>query len=201
MVIALGLLASIFVVVLSVSIQRNAIIGVTSLLMLATIGQYALLERWSTVALSVVTLAYGLLTLFESRWPWLRSPLSLTALFAAYTGTFIAMNGFALNVDTIAFLASLSGVVLMTLNNPLTAKWVMLFNGLTWSVYQISTGAYGQLPGEGLFIMGVVTSMVMLYRARRQGKDLSQVPELAQVIRNKFRKDTSEGLAPQPSVC
>lgn len=188
MVIALGLLASLFVMVLSISIHRNSIITVTSLLMLATIGQYALLGRWPTVALSVVTLLYGLVTLLERRYPWLKSKWALVTLFASYTGVFMVMNGLTFSVDVIAFLASLSGVVLMTLANPLAAKWVMLFNGLTWSAYQIATGAYGQLPGEAVFIFGVVASMVMLYRARAQGQPLSSVPELAQVMRDKFPK-------------
>ena len=202
MIIALGLLASFFVAILWVSIQRNTIIGVTSLLMVATIGQYALLGRWSTVILSVITLSYGLITVLESRWPWLHSRMSLAVLFSAYTGAFLFMNGLTLNVDVVAFAASLSGVVLMTLTNPLAAKWVMLFNGLAWTTYQLSTGAYGQLPGEAIFIVGVLVSMVMLYRAKFAGRDLSEVPELAHVIRAKFRaKESSKGLANQASVC
>lgn len=186
MVIVSGLIASLFVVILSFTIQRRNIVLVSSMLAAATIVQYALLGKYSTMVLAVVTIVYGVVTLFEKRYPVLQSRWSFVVLSVVYSVVFFAMNGFTVSVELLAFVASLSGVVVMALDNQLVVKWLMLVNGLTWMVYQLSVGAHGQLPGELFYTVGVLFSLFVLYRAKFKGIDLSTVPELSTVVRRKL---------------
>lgn len=186
MIIAIGLVASLFVVMLSFTIQRKNIVVISSLLATTTMVQYALLDKYSTMLLAAVTLLYGLVTLFEKRFPVLTTNHALPALVIAYSAVFFFVNGFQFNIELVAYLASLSGVVVMAINNQILVKWLMLVNGLAWVVYQISAGAYGQLPGEAFYTVGVVFSMVVLYRAKRSGMDLNKVPEFSTILKNKI---------------
>lgn len=200
MIIAAGLVASVFVVMLSFTIQRKNIIVISSLLASTTIVQYFLLDKYSTMLLAAVTLLYGLTTLFESRFPVLRSNYALPVLSVAYTAVFFFVNGFEINIELVAYLASLTGVLIMAIKNQLLVKWLMLANGVAWLVYQLSAGAYGQLPGEVFYTVGVVISMIVLYRAKFAGMDLNKVPEFSTILKNKvserFKKDNSEKMVP-----
>lgn len=200
MIIAAGLVASVFVVMLSFTIQRKNIIVISSLLASTTIVQYFLLDKYSTMLLAAVTLLYGLTTLFESRFPVLRSNYALPVLSVAYTAVFFFVNGFEVNIELVAYLASLTGVLIMAIKNQLLVKWLMLANGVAWLVYQLSAGAYGQLPGEVFYTVGVVISMIVLYRAKFAGMDLNKVPEFSTILKNKvserFKKDNSEKMVP-----
>lgn len=200
MVIVIGLIASIFVIMLSFTIQRKNIIIISSLLAVATITQYAMLGKYSTMLLAAVTLLYGLTTLFESRFPVLRSNYALPVLSVAYSAVFFFVNGFEMNIEIVAYLASLTGVLIMAIKNQLLVKWLMLGNGIAWLVYQLSAGAYGQLPGEVFYTIGVIVSMIFLYRAKFAGMDLNKVPEFSTVLKSKvverFKKDESEKMTP-----
>lgn len=188
LVIIVGLIASVFVVMLSFTIQRKNIVAVSSMLAIATIVQYAMLEKYSTMFLAATTLLYGLLTLFERRFPVIGSKYALPVLAMAYSAVFFVVNGFQVNMEIVAYLASLTGVLIMAVKNQLIAKWLMLFSGVAWVVYQVSAGAYGQLPGEVFYTIGVLVSMVILYRARHSGIDLNKVPEFSTILRSKFVK-------------
>lgn len=189
MIIAVGLLASIFVIMLSFTIQRKNIVLVSSLLAVATITQYAMLGKYSTMLLASVTLLYGLTTLFERRFPVLRSNYALPVLAVTYSAVFFVVNGFEMNMEIVAYLASLTGVLIMAIKNQLVVKWLMLANGVAWSLYQINAGAYGQLPGEIFYTFGVIVSMIILYRAKFDGIDLNKVPEFSTIIKNKLMKN------------
>jgi len=186
LVIVIGLVASVFVVMLSFTIQRKNIIAVSSMLAIATIVQYAMLEKYSTMFLALTTLLYGLLTLLERRFPMVGSKYALPILALAYSAVFFIINGFHVNMEIVAYLASLTGVLIMAVNNQLIAKWLMLFSGVAWVVYQVSAGAYGQLPGEIFYTIGVIVSMVVLYRAKFAGMDLNKVPEFSVILKNKI---------------
>jgi hypothetical protein len=46
----------------------------------------------------------------------------------------------------------------MWFQNPIKLKATMLVMGLIWMSYQIAAGAYGQLPGEVVFLAGIIIS-------------------------------------------
>lgn len=192
MVITLGLLASIGVVALAFSIRRQSIVIVSLILALLTMTQYALLDKWTTVTLGAITLVYGIIIAFESTFPILKSRWTLTILSIFYTVTFFLMNGININMDILAYTASLTGVLIMGMSNPITAKWVMLINGITWSAYQVFSGAYGQLPGELFYTAGVIITLVLLYKTQSRGDSLDSVPEIGTILIRKFKQGTSE---------
>lgn len=188
MVIFLGLIASVLVVALAFTLQRRNIIIVSMLLAVVVAVQYLLLGRGTAATLNLVTLAYGVLTFYETRYPWLKSNLSLILLGGAYSGVFFLLNGVALNLDVLAYIASITGVIVMGVQNQIAAKYLMLINGVTWTAYQLGTGAYGQLPGEVFYTVGVIISLVILYRAQGQGKDLNEIPELGRLLLGFFMR-------------
>lgn len=192
MVITLGLLASIGVVALAFSIRRQSIVIVSLILALLTMTQYALLDKWTTVTLGAITLVYGIIIAFESTFPILKSRWTLTMLSIFYTVTFFLMNGININMDILAYTASLTGVLIMGMSNPIAAKWVMLINGITWSAYQVFSGAYGQLPGELFYTAGVIITLVLLYKTQSRGDSLDSVPEIGTILIRKFKQGTSE---------
>lgn len=192
MVITLGLLASIGVVALAFSIRRQSIVIVSLILALLTMTQYALLDKWTTVTLGAITLVYGIIIAFESIFPILKSRWTLTILSTFYTVTFFLMNGININMDILAYTASLTGVLIMGMSNPIAAKWVMLINGITWSAYQVLSGAYGQLPGELFYTAGVIITLVLLYKTQSRGDSLDSVPEMGTILIRKFKQGTSE---------
>lgn len=136
--------------------------------------------------LAAVTLLYGLVTLFERRFPALGSNYALPVLSLVYSAVFFFVNGFEMNMEIIAYLASLTGVLIMAVKHQLVVKWMMLANGIAWLVYQMSAGAYGQLPGEIFYTVGVIVSMILLYRAKFAGIDLNKVPEFSTVLKSKI---------------
>lgn len=187
MVFVVGLIASLFVIMLSFTIQRRNIVLISSMLAVATMTQYALLGKYSTMLLAVVALLYGFTTLFEHRFPVLSSRYVLVVLVAAYSAVFFVVNGIQINVEIVAYVASLTSVLIMAAKNQLLVKWLMLVNGFAWLFYQLNSGAYGQLPGEIFYTIGVLFSMAMLYRAKNAGIDLNTVPEFSTIIKNRLQ--------------
>ena len=187
MVFVVGLVASLFVIMLSFTIQRRNIVLISSMLAVATMTQYALLGKYSTMLLAAVALLYGFTTLFERRFPVLSSRYALMALVVAYSAVFFAVNGVQINVEIVAYVASLTSILIMAVKNQLLVKWLMLVNGFAWVFYQVNSGAYGQLPGEIFYTIGVLFSMVMLYRAKNAGIDLNTVPEFSTLIKNRLK--------------
>lgn len=183
LIITLGLCASAAVIFLSLAIQRKQVIIATALVSVFTLAQYALLGKGTAVALTAITLAYALIIPLEKRYPWLLTRWTPYALGLIYTAAFLAMNGLSLGFDVLAYLASISGTVLMAVKSPLVAKYLMLSNGLAWAVYQAGTGAYGQLPGEAFFLAGTLISLFLIYKQKRKGGALSEVPEVTTLIR------------------
>lgn len=191
MAIALGLLASALVFVMSLTIKRPNVIKLSLLLSLVCAAQFAVLGEWGTVFLNITTALYTVGLMLSGKFPQLGGHKAAYVLVAVYTTGFLLINGLALSWGLLSFAASIMGALMLMIGNPLRLKWAMLINGLLWTVFQVASGAYGQLPGEALYVAGVVYSIVMLTRARNRGKDLRSVPELTDRIRawNSARKD------------
>lgn len=187
MVFFFGLCASVLVIILSFMIQRRSIVLVSSVLACFTMAQYALLGKSATVVLAAITLLYGVVTLFEKKYPILGSKNALWVLCGVYSASFILMNGIRFDWEILAFVASLTGVVIMAMKNQLAVKWIMLGNGVTWCSYQLIVGAYGQLPGEIFYTVGVLVSLKMLYSAKKRNIPLDKVPEVSTILKKKFQ--------------
>lgn len=73
----------------------------------------------------------------------------------------------------------------------------MLLNGVTWVIYQSMVGAYGQLPGEVFYLTGVITSLAMLYKARKKNIPLSQVPNINELLFSRLKDRKSKDILPR----
>lgn len=111
---------------------------------------------------------------------------------------YFVINGFAVSWAILALAGTIIGSIAMYLKNPIKLKWTMLVMGLVWLSYQLATGAYGQFPGEMVFLTGIIFSLTMLYKARRRGIPLEEIEELPALLRRKFserkNKDTDDKL-------
>ncbi len=186
MVIALGLLASVIVILMSITVQRKNIVVLSILMAVITSFQYFLLEEIGTVWLGAVSLIYAVAMSKENRIPFVKTwTFSIITLVAYVVGYFL-INGITFTWGLMALTASLIGTFMLRIHNPIYLKWAMLVNGLTWLTYQLAVGAYGQLPGELVYVVGIVVSLGLLNKAKKNGVNLLDVPEFMTVIKNKF---------------
>lgn len=186
MVIALGLIASVLVIMMSITVQRKNIVLLSIIMAVITSFQYLLLGEIGTVWLGAVSLIYAVAMSKESTFPFVKTwAFSIVTLIAYATGYFW-INGFSPTWGLLALTASLIGTFMLRIHNPLTMKWAMLFNGLTWLTYQLAVGAYGQLPGEAVYLVGIVVSLSLLNKAKNKGVNLLDVPEFMTIVKNKF---------------
>lgn len=188
MVLVIGMIASVVLVFMSLSSKRNLIVLFSSIVSVLTLAQYALLDRWATAILSVITLMYGLTIPFEKKFPWLRSKISTIILGIVYSAAFFSVNGFKINIELLAYVASLLGTIIMALENRWIGKWMMFVSGLCWLGYQFSVGAYGQLPGEIFFTVGNICTLFMLWSSMKRGVPLNEVKELPMLLKEKIGK-------------
>lgn len=192
MAIALGLIASILVVLMSLIIKRDNVVKLSIVLGVTTTAQYAVLHEWGTVWLTSISALYAVCLLFAQRYPALGSQKVAYALVIVYTTGFIAINGVNLSWGLFSYAASILGALMLLISNPLGLKYAMLVNGVLWTVFQVSSGAYGQLPGELLYVAGIIYSVIMLSRAKKRGVDLRLVPEITTVINSKLSQRKKE---------
>ena len=126
-----------------------------------------------------------------------RTHVFTAAVLSIQTAGYFAINGFTLNWGLLALAGTVIGTLAMWFDNPINLKATMLFMGFIWLAYQISAGAYGQLPGEFVFIAGIIVSLTMLVKAQNKGIPLSEVEELPTLMRRKLaeRKSSKAELA------
>lgn len=184
LVFLVGLIASIIITLMAFSIQRKSILILSVLTGVFTTIQYALLGENGTALLTTISLVYALALCFSAKFPIVESKWVALTLMAIFTTAFIGVNGFSISWSFVSYVASLIGAFMLLFKNQLVLKWMMLLNGLSWATFQLVSGAYGQLPGEVLFITGVVFSLVVMIRAEKRGQSLDDVPEFSTVLKN-----------------
>lgn len=145
-----------------------------------------LLNQTATTYLIGVSLAYSILLVLEKKIPLVRTHSFTAGVLLIQTVGYFAINGFSWNWGLLALTGTLVGTLAMWFQNPITLKTTMLFMGFIWLTYQTSAGAYGQLPGEFVFIAGIIISLTMLMKAHKKGIPLSEVEELPALIRRKL---------------
>lgn len=149
-------------------------------------AQFLLLNQTATTYLIGVSLVYSILLVLEKKIPFVRThPFTAGVLLVQTVGYFV-INGFTLNWALLALVGTVIGTLAMWFQDPIKLKTTMLFMGFIWLAYQTSAGAYGQLPGELVFIAGIIVSLTMLLKAQKKGTPLSEVEELPTLIRRKL---------------
>lgn len=156
--------------------------------------QFVLLGEMATTYLIGISAAYSLLLILEEKIPFVRSHAFTLGLLAVQVAGFLAINGLSLNWSLLALLGTVVGTFSMWFKDPMKLKASMLALGFIWLSYQFVSGAHGQIPGELVFLTGIITSLIMLNNAKRQGIPLDTVEELPALLRRKFmeRKSVEE---------
>lgn len=140
----------------------------------------------ATVFLGVISLVYSALLMVEKRVPVVRTHTFTGLVVAVQFIGYIAINGIQLDWSILALAGTLIGTLALWFQNPVKLKVTMLVMGLIWLTYQLAAGAYGQIPGELVFLAGLGISLAMLSKAKKAGIPLSEVEELPVMLRRKF---------------
>lgn len=148
--------------------------------------QFILLHETATAYLIGVSLVYSVLLICEKKIPFVRTHIFTVGLLLVQMVGYFLINGFFLNWGLLALTGTIIGTLAMWFQDPLKLKVTMLLMGFIWLSYQTAVGAYGQLPGEFIFITGIITSLVMLTNAMKKGIPLNEVEELPTLIRRKL---------------
>jgi hypothetical protein len=155
--------------------------------------QFTLLQETATTFLIAVSLVYSILLVLEEKLPFVRTASFTVGVLATQTVGYFVINGFSWNWSLLALLGTIVGAFAMWFKNPINLKVTMLFMGFIWLAYQVSAGAYGQLPGEVVFIAGIVFSLVTLLKAQKRGVPLNEVEELPALMRRKLAEKRLHG--------
>lgn len=152
-----------------------------------TSTQFILLNQTATTYLIAVSLVYSVLLMLENKIPIVRTHGFTALVLCIQTAGYVIINqGLRFDWGLLALAGTIIGTLAMWFQNPIKLKATMLIMGLIWMSYQIAAGAYGQLPGEVVFLAGIIVSLVMLTRARRREIPLDEVEEIPILVRRKL---------------
>jgi hypothetical protein len=158
-------------------------------------AQFILLNQTATTYLIAVSLVYSVLLMLENKIPMVRTHGFTALILCIQTAGYVIINhGLRLDWGLLALAGTIIGTLAMWFQNPIKLKATMLVMGLIWMSYQIAAGAYGQLPGEVVFLAGIIISLVMLTKARRRGIPLDEVEELPIIVRRKLAAARAKAL-------
>lgn len=109
------------------------------------------------------------------------------------------ITSFSMSWGLLALLGTIIGTVSLWFTDPIKLKAAMLSMGFIWLIYQTAVGAYGQLPGEFVFIAGIITSLILLTKAKRNGTPLNEVEELPTIVRKHLAQKNARKTVFSPS--
>lgn len=183
MPLALGALASLFIIVTAFSLSRKIILFSILITNVLTGTQFILLNQPATTFLIAVSIVYTAMLMLEKFLPFVTGKFFALSVLTVQTVGYFAVNGFTPDWSLLALAGTIVGSLAMWFHNPLRLKATMLFMGFIWLSYQIASGAYGQLPGEFVFLAGSSASLYFLMKAKRKGIPLETVEEIPVMIR------------------
>jgi hypothetical protein len=181
-----GVLASICIVITAFSLNRKTILWSMLFTSAFTGTQFLLLNQIAATFLIAVSLVYSALLVLENKIPIVRTRSFTVGVLLIQTAGYFIINGFSASWSILALAGTIISSIAAWLQNPIKLKWTMLLMGLVWLSYQLSTGAYGQFPGEMVFLTGIIYSITMLTKAKKRGVPLESVEELPTLIRRKL---------------
>lgn len=193
----LGALASLFIIISAFSLNRKTILLSLLITNFLTGAQFIILGEIPTTFLIAVSALYTGALMMEKILPFVRSNAFTIGILAVQTVGYFAINGMRLDWSLLALSGTIVGSLAMWFKNPIHLKATMLLMGFIWLAYQLVSGAYGQIPGELVFLAGIIASLVMLTNAKNQGLPLDAVEEIPALLRRKFgnRQATKENVA------
>ena len=143
-----GLIASILLVAISYS-SNNKTITILSVLMSSAVAvQYLLLGAYGATALSVLSIVFAVAALILSEKPYWRFRNIAPLIVLSMTALFIVTGGSLFGFNLIPLIGSVLMSCLILVENKWAIKGITFTAGIIWLVYQIHTGAWGQIPGQ-----------------------------------------------------
>lgn len=167
-----GLTASVCIVALTFMKTQKSVSLVTIALSLVGALQYFLLGQTTAAGLSGLSLIYALVVYstvgrgstvslaLDSNW----SKFSLIVVYSAIFG--MLNGGFSWDLQLLAYVGSILMVTTMMVSNVWMLKSVLFAAGVCWTVFQVKTGAYGNLVGQAFYFGGLILSSIVLLRSK-----------------------------------
>lgn len=160
----LGLLASVLLVVLAAIHTRRLVIGVSVMLSMVVAAQYVVLGEFAAAGVSLVGLVFALAAVFVPHRKSVTVPV-VTLMVVCLSVVSLLTGG--IPVHPLGWFP-LVGAVLMGflpfVENVVWVKACQGAGGVVWGVFMVWVGAWGQVPGEVLYMVVWGVSVWRLYR-------------------------------------
>lgn len=171
----IGGLASVFMVIAGLTTHRRKLFTFNLTVSLLSVGQYLLLGSISAMLVGIIGAARsGLLVAFEHKFPQINSGRMIILFSGLHILAFtIATNWSTSNLMWFEWLP-LTGALIGTLapffKRMVTMKTLYVLCGVNWLIFELITGAYGQVVGEIFTLFANSTAIVyLLIQHRRFG--------------------------------
>lgn len=143
-----GLIASVLLVAISYS-SSNKTITILSVLMSSAVAiQYLLLGAYGATALSILSIIFAVAALLLSKKPYWRFRNIAPVVVVSMTVLFLVTGGSLSGFNLLPLIGSVLMSCLVLVENKWAIKSITFVAGIVWLVYQIHTGAWGQIPGQ-----------------------------------------------------
>lgn len=143
-----GLVASVLLVAISYS-SSNKTITILSVLMSSAVAvQYLLLGAYGATVLSVLSIVFAVAALVLSKKPYWRFRNISPVIVISMTTLFLITGGSLSGFNFLPLIGSVLMSCLVLVENKWIIKTITFVAGIVWLVYQIHTGASGQIPGQ-----------------------------------------------------
>ena len=143
-----GLIASVLLVAISYS-SSNKTITILSVLMSSAVAvQYLLLGAYGATALSVLSIVFAVAALVLNKKPYWKFRNIAPVIVVSMTALFLITGGSLSGFNLLPLIGSVLMSCLVLVENKWAIKVITLVAGIVWLVYQIHTGAWGQIPGQ-----------------------------------------------------
>ena len=136
-----------------------------------TLTQNILLQQHAVTAMYTINTAYYLIALFEDKYPALRTPTlryGALAIATAVTTNYILLQQPVTSPATLAILGATTGLLMVKASKYLTLKALTATNAIIWSSYCITIGAYTNIVGNIVILVGVLLTTVHYFKNVRQ---------------------------------
>lgn len=143
-----GLIASVLLVAISYS-SSNKTITILSVLMSSAVAvQYLLLGAYGATALSVLSIVFAVAALVLNKKPYWKFRNIAPVIVVSMTALFLVTGGSLSGFNLLPLVGSVLMSCLVLVENKWAIKVITFVAGIVWLVYQIHTGAWGQIPGQ-----------------------------------------------------
>lgn len=139
-----------------------------------TLTQNILLQQHAVTAMYTINIAYYLIVLFEDKYPTLKTPAlkygapTLAIATAAATNYILLQQPIA-SPATLAIFGATTGLLMVKAHKYLILKALTATNAIIWSSYCITIGAYTNIVGNIVILIGVLITTAHYLKSTRQG--------------------------------